>query len=134
MTELQMTAILFKLADIGVTGIAISYDGGGDSGSIESMVYTTEPCETSQDVENVIDDIFHAQGLDGIDTALHSEIQDYAYDILNDIEDWWNNEGGFGYMYIQVPSGKYHINNNIRIIETESFGHEGSLMDKTKDN
>lgn len=133
MTELQMTAILFKLADIGVTGIAISYDGGGDSGSIENMVYTTEPCETSQDVENAIEDIFHAQGLDGIDTALHSKIQDYAYDILNDIEDWWNNEGGFGYMYIQVPSGKYHINNNIRIIETESFEHEGSLMDKTKD-
>ena len=130
---MEVTGLLFKLADIGVTGIAISYDGGGDSGSIESIVYTTEPCETSQDVEDAIDDIFHAQGLDGIDTALHSEIQDYVYDILNDIEDWWNNEGGFGYMYIQVPSGKYHINNNIRIIETESFGHEGTLMDKTKD-
>ena len=53
--------------------------------------------------------------------------------ILNDIEDWWNNEGGYGDLCICIPSGKYIINNSIRITETEEFLHEGSLLEKAED-
>ena len=35
MTELELTSLLFQLADHGVTGIKVKYDGGGDSGDIE---------------------------------------------------------------------------------------------------
>jgi len=30
MTELEMTILLFKLADLGIKGIKVQYDGGGD--------------------------------------------------------------------------------------------------------
>ena len=53
-----------------------------------------------------------------------------AQSILNDIEDWWNNEGGHGVMSIMVPSGKYKINNTIYITETEDYFHEGDLLSK----
>ena len=56
MTELEMTSLLLKLADLGVTGIKVKYDGGGDSGAIEWIGYTTEKCDTPEDVNDNIDD------------------------------------------------------------------------------
>jgi hypothetical protein len=35
MTENELTGLLLKLADIGVTGVKVLYDGAGDSGAIE---------------------------------------------------------------------------------------------------
>ena len=55
MTELELTSLLFKLADLGITGIKVHYDGGGDSGAIEQIAYTTEKCDTPQDVDDEID-------------------------------------------------------------------------------
>ena len=133
MTELEVTGLLLKLANLGVTGIAVNYDGSGDSGSIENIVFTKESCATVQDVEIQIQDIWSAEGLDGINTAIRSDIEDYAYHFLEDIEDWYNNDGGFGNMYIHIPSGQYIINNNVRITDVESFEHEGNLMDKTRE-
>lgn len=133
MTQLEVTSLLLKLADLGVTGIAVYYDGSGDSGSIENIVFTRESCATAQDVENQIQDIWSAEGLGGIDTAIKSDIEDYVYHFLEDIEDWYNNDGGFGNMYIHIPSGQYIINNNVRITDVESFEHEGNLMDKTRE-
>ena len=40
MTEQELMQTLIQLADLGVTGIRISYEGGGDSGCIEDMMYT----------------------------------------------------------------------------------------------
>ena len=134
MTELEVTSLLIELANLDVTGIAISYDGSGDSGAIENIVYTREKCETSEDVESVIDDIWSGEGLSNVSQDAYIKIEAFAYDVLNDIEDWWNNEGGFGYMYIHIPTGKYHIANNVRITNVESFGHEGNLMEKTKED
>jgi hypothetical protein len=42
MTENNLTGLLLQLADRGVTGIKVQYEGGGDSGAIENVVYTTE--------------------------------------------------------------------------------------------
>ena len=43
MTEIELTSLLFRLADIGITGVKVRYDGGGDSGSIEWIGYTAKP-------------------------------------------------------------------------------------------
>jgi hypothetical protein len=53
--------------------------------------------------------------------------------LLNEIEDWWNNEGGYGTLCIMVPSGKYIINNHIRITDTEDYFHDGDLLSKAED-
>jgi hypothetical protein len=135
MTELELTSLLFQLADIGVTGIKVHYDGGGDSGSIDWIGYTKEPCATPEDVNDGIDDWDNDTNLAELDSSAYSLIEDFAQEkLLNDIEDWWNNEGGFGNLCICVPSGKYIINNSIRITETENYFHDGSLLEQTEND
>jgi hypothetical protein len=47
MTEQELTQTLIQLADLGVTGIRINYEGGGDSGCIEDIyVYRQRGCFT----------------------------------------------------------------------------------------
>jgi len=133
MTENEMTSLLFKLADLGVTGIKVKYDGGGDSGAIEWIGYTTEKCDTPEDVNDNIDDWENDSDLAQLDSEAYSLIENFADDILSDIEDWWNNEGGFGNLCICVPSGKYIINNHIRITDTEDYFHDGDLLSKTEE-
>ena len=136
MTELEMTGLLLKLADIGITGIKVHYAGSGDSGAIESIVYTTEELDEDEvDAFNELDTLSiwgTENNLSTLNSGLNSLIEDFVQDkLLNDIEDWWNNDGGEGEVLILVPSGKYQINNRIYITHTEGFQHDGSLLDKT---
>jgi hypothetical protein len=45
MTEIDMTGLLIKLANLGVTGIKVAYEGAGDSGSIEWVDNINTPTE-----------------------------------------------------------------------------------------
>ena len=137
MNEINMMGTLVKLADLGVTGIKVQYEGSGDSGAIENVVYTTEKMDEDEeaafdeinDIEVWGQDVSHLQELD---SGLSSDIANFVEEqLLNDIEDWWNNEGGYGSVCILIPSGKYKIYNDIRITQIESYFHEGSLIQKT---
>jgi len=130
MTEYELTSLLFQLADHGVTGIKVKYDGAGDSGAIEYIGYTTKPCETPEDVDDKVEDWADDSRLSNLGSDVYTKIEEFAYKLLDDIEDWWNNEGGWGDLCICVPSGKYIINNHIRITESEDYFHDGSLLDK----
>ena len=48
--------------------------------------------------------------------------------ILDNIEDWYNNEGGEGTVYIKIPSGEYHVDNQVRLIDYINYKHEGNLF------
>ena len=134
MTENELTGLLLKLADIGVTGVKVLYDGAGDSGAIEWIGYTKEPCKTPEDVNDNVDDWENDRVLAKISADAHNAIENFAQErLLDEIEDWWNNEGGWGEVCICVPSGKYIINNHIRITETEDYFHDGSLLDKVEE-
>jgi hypothetical protein len=134
MTETELTAVLFKLADLGITGVKVKYDGGGDSGAIEWIGITKEPCETPEEVCDRVNDWETESNLANIDGGLYSEIENFADEILSDIEDWWNNEGGYGDLCICIPSGKYVINNHVRITETEDYFHDGDLLSKIEED
>jgi len=139
MNETMMTSLLIQLADLGVTGIQIYYEGSGDSGCIDEVLYTTD--KLPEDEEKAFDKLRSlnsweegAKYLRNLDSGLSSDIENFAEEkILNDVEDWWNNEGGYGTMCILVPSGKYDVMNNIRITEVETFEHVGNLIDQTLD-
>jgi hypothetical protein len=132
MTENDMTGLLLKLADLGVTGIKIFYSGGGDSGALDDIVYTTKEIADIEDInylENYGEGVLK---LSDLDRALSSDIENFAEEqILNGIEDWWNNDGGYGVMLIAVPSGNYQINNTIYITDSHEYNHEGSLIDQS---
>lgn len=130
MTENELTGLLLRMADLGVTGIKVKYNGAGDSGAIEWIGFTTKPCETPEDVDDNMEDWGDDARLSNLGSDVYTQIEDFADTILSNIEDWWNNEGGWGDLCICVPSGKYIINNHIRITETEDYFHDGSLLDK----
>lgn len=131
MTELELTSLLFKLADLGITGVKVHYDGGGDSGAIEAIGYTAIPCATPEDVDGVVDVYDYNYTLSNLDDKMSKEIEEFAENkLLNDVEDWWNNEGGYGDLCICVPSGKYIINNHVRVTDTEDYFHDGSLLEQ----
>jgi hypothetical protein len=139
MNETMMTSLLIQLADLGVTGIQIYYEGSGDSGCIDEVLYTTD--KLPENLEDAFDKIRSlnswdedAKYLRNLDSGLSSDIESFAEEkILDSIEDWWNNEGGYGTMCILVPSGKYDVMNNVRITEVETFEHVGNLIDQTLD-
>ena len=132
MTENEMTGLLLQLADLGVTGIKIFYSGSGDSGDIDDVVYTTTKEVNFNDINNLTNYGENALYLTNLDHDLKDEITDFATSkLLDDIEDWWNNDGGYGNLLIKIPSGQYEINNTIYTTDTEDFHHDGDLISKT---
>jgi hypothetical protein len=139
MTEKEMTGLLLQLADLGVTGINVYYSGGGDDGAIETIVYTKEKLSNDEEAFETIASLdtwgSHVLNLKDLDSTLCNNIEEFAQDkLLNDIEDWWDAQGGHGNLCICVPSGKYNIYNHIYITHTEDYTHEGSLLNKTEND
>ena len=133
MTEEQLMEVLIQLADQGVTGIKIHYDGSGDSGAIERIVYTDIENAEFSDI-NLVSAWDTDKNLSKLNSAAYANIENFAHEvILDQIEDWWNNEGGYGDLLIKVPSGEYIVYNNVRVMEIEEFEHEGNLFRKTED-
>ena len=127
-----MTGLLLQLADLGVTGIKIIYSGGGDSGAIDEIIYTTEKVTCLEDLDDLDPYSENVLNLRDLSTSLYSDIEDFATSkLLDNIEDWWNNDGGYGVMLIKIPSGQYEISNTIYVTDTEEFGHDGDLISKT---
>ena len=132
MTENDMTGLLLQLADLGVTGIKIIYSGGGDSGAIDEIIYTTEEVTNLEDLDYLDPYSENVLNLRDLSTSLYSDIEDFATSkLLDEIEDWWNNEGGHGTVLIAIPSGDYTINNNIYISNTEEYIHNGNLINQS---
>ena len=131
MTEQELTQTLIQLADLGVTGIRINYEGGGDSGCIEDIMYTDKEGVSIGEVQNLPWD---SKNLRELNNELANNIENFSTDtILDTIEDWWNNEGGSGTLAILVPSGEYNVENNIRMVDYKEFVHEGNLFRKTEE-
>ncbi len=131
MAEQELTQTLIQLADLGVTGIRINYEGGGDSGCIEDIMYTDKEGVSIGEVQNLP---WNSKNLKQLNNELAINIENFTTDtILDTIEDWWNNEGGNGTLAILVPSGEYIVENNIRRIDYDEFVHEGNLFRKTED-
>ena len=128
MDKNSLEKIMFGLVSHGIKKVVVHYEGGGDSGAIEYVHATQDPDIGYYDLENWDDEYL----LGDIDIVLSNLIADYCQEmLLNDIEDWWNDEGGWGELCICIPSGKYIINNHVRFTETEDFFHKGSLIDKS---
>ena len=132
MTENDRTGLLLKVADLGVTGIKIFYSGSGDSGDIDDVVYTTIKEAAFNNIMNLSNHGEDVLYLANLNDELADKIKYFANEkILNDLEDWWNNDGGYGVMIIKIPSGEYEIANTIYVTDTEEFEHDGDLISKS---
>lgn len=99
-------AVIIKLKDIGVTYIESEYNGSGDSGQIDSIIYWTKG-----DGEQIKD----------IPNELHQVIENSFYKSLEDTMDWYNNEGGYGVIMFDLNDMTFKIDQHIRITNTEYY-------------
>jgi len=131
--KFKFASIINSLKDSGVSYIQIYYAGGGDSGCIEEIGYyckhqLTEEEVTYEEFKEWRDYGIHPNAMDYTPTTKFEEdIENWATEtILNNIEDWWNNDGGFGVLSINLEEGTYCCNNNCYRQEVDSYDHEGS--------
>lgn len=108
------------LKDEGVNIIYINYSGGGDEGYIDDISYYKE----------FIPDNFRESI--SIDITVNEKLEElfktYCSDqLLENIEDWYNNEGGYGHIIFNVNDKSYKIENNIYRQEVDTFSHNGEL-------
>lgn len=129
MKEVDITGFLFTLKDLGVTGIKVYYEGSGDEGAIEDILVTRD--EKFVDFESADDYFDHQTSLRDVYSGSIEDFETFIEEkLLSNIENWWNNEGGYGYVYILVPSGQYRIENSIKFIDYEHYFYEESLINK----
>jgi len=128
MAKVDLESMMIGLVNCGVKKVCVYYDGAGDSGSIESIRIST-------DLDTKFDDLkgwdSSATDLNDYNSDLYSMVYDFCSEqLLDDVEDWWNNDGGWGNVLIDVEEGTYKIENNIRITDYELYIHEGKMFEK----
>jgi len=118
------SAFMHILGFNGYHTIEVNYSGSGDSGDIDSinLLKYKEVYNYNSNIEDRIKEI----------TDCEEWVRNKADRILEQIEDWWNNDGGQGQMVIQIPSGTYVIYNNINVTDTESHEHSGNFLNETE--
>lgn len=125
-----ITLDLIKLDDMGVRYVIATYTGGGDSGQIDDYyVYYHEHISRDEDEIDIVYDKFSNWRNDKITctSEIPESIKDYFYELLDCVEDWYNNDGGHGTVILNVTTGKSKVFNHIHITTTESYEHNFQL-------
>ncbi len=129
--ENDLTQLLIKLQDEGVAYAYCYYAGGGDSGAIEEVYAFDNTYAGFFDVgdldvsHNTTGGTFYADY--ELSSGEDSILEDFFLTKLNDVEDWWNNDGGYGYMAIRLSDLEFKINNNCYYTQTEAYDHGGKM-------
>jgi hypothetical protein len=99
----------------GWKSIQISYDGAGDSGSVEEIqLYNSDEGPYG-----------HYEQLEGEE---YTKIEDAFYRLFDQsMGDWVNNDGGYGMLTINLEDGSYTNEVNYRTIEMDTI--EGFLSE-----
>jgi hypothetical protein len=116
------------------------YNGSGDDGAIEEIAsYTSEtilkhlkkPSLEEISLEDLIDKnpLWTDADSEEIDSECNKILEDIAYEHLNTVEDWYNNDGGEGTIIIDLQTNQHHIDNNVRYTTSQNFTHKGSFIE-----
>jgi hypothetical protein len=122
--EFEESFSLMGLKDLGIALLVAEFSGSGDDGAIDEINCYVNP-KIIYDEDGEIDFIDshgeHVSNLPEEDFGVNkqgrmSELIDniqnpIILNLLTDIEDWWNNEGGRGTFYLDLRTNRYMINN-----------------------
>jgi len=120
-----MKEIITKLIDINVAYILMVYDGSGDSGAIDEIQFLDE--EKNNLEAPRLNDKGQREMISLTSKEENAVIETYGYLLLDTVEDWCNNDGGYGEILIDVKALTYTIDNHIRRIEEDLYEHEGKI-------
>lgn len=108
------THVLFNLLAQGVIKIEVAYSGAGDSGAIDevALVLRDGPtCLPTSELSNLI--------------------ENYVYkNLLDDLDDWYNNDGGGGHLIIETADASYVCDHYVNVVNQLNTEHTGKFGDK----
>jgi len=114
MASLKTATLFAALKDAGVTNVNIRYDGGGDSGQVEDVEYEGTNLDHTS-----LNDKFEG---DLQDLATHILEQHYDYD-------WYNNDGGYGDIRIDLEGDTPEISIDGYVRTTEDAHESVDIVD-----
>jgi hypothetical protein len=133
MTTEYIQNALSKLKELGATEIMVSFDGCGDSGSIENIDIKRSDGTTMMD-ELIVDYPVRSSRYENGDwinevevkqMSINEVLESYCYDELEKTSiDWYNNDGGFGELRITLSdevSIELEVNQRYTEYSTYSF-------------
>jgi hypothetical protein len=114
--------VLLKYNMLGYKYIKILYSGGGDSGEIDEMYITKETIDD-------LHDTYNTEWVALIEDKDYGILQDFACEkIIEQYEDWWNNDGGSGSLIINLLNGDFKVINEIYYQQSDAFEHDGNIF------
>ena len=111
--NLEIDICLITLNLNGISHIEFSYSGAGDDGAIDSIGYFDE--NNKEIVQMWKDD------------SWHNILENIADEILCQITDWWNNDGGYGELTLNTLDGTYSIQNNVGSMTYTEESYKGTF-------
>jgi len=112
LSELRDLLLRIAIADpmSEVSTIEVKFSGGGDSGDIEDIAADPK----SDAVQKILDE----DEVNGLFNSILTEDADM---------DWWNNEGGFGTLTLNIRDKTIDLDMNINISSSESYPMHAQL-------
>ena len=130
-TDSGFTHILFNLAAQGYSHIKAVYSGYGDSGDVEEIYaikrggvnsMEEEYVDTVDDIENYQDEIGRGSDL------FHSIANNVTEQLLNNLDNWWDNDGGGGTLWISTDDAQFVCEHYVTIV---TYDREDSVATGT---
>lgn len=128
--KFDLATILALVRDHGVHYIGCTYDGGGDEGYIQSIVYASEKYEESfseGEIEEGTGDEGDIEFVHPKLKSIENSLEELFYVQLNKVENWWDNEGGYGTLLIDTATGEFKQHNATYTRTEENYNHVGKF-------
>ena len=125
-------SIIMTLMHNGVNYVGINYSGGGDSGAIDEIFLFKNLDENAIQTGKLPDDYHYNKeeypNIEEVKIDINmNAIENLFFPHLDKIEDWWNNEGGYGSAVLDLQRMMLQIDNNTYYTEVQSFDHSIEL-------
>ena len=120
--ELSIKVLFASLVEKGIAVVEIDFDGSGDSGSIEEDNAKFYQAGNDGELTLIEDENLISEDIQKQLTKLGYHILDRYYDY-----DWYNNEGGYGTININLQERKWDIEGYQRIESVEEANEDGEL-------
>ena len=117
-TQLEKDVCLIILNLNGISYVEFSYSGSGDDGAIDDICFLN----INKDNINLNENSYI-----NIDDIKYNILEDTADELLCQITDWWNNDGGYGDLTLNTLDGTYSIQNNVGSMTYREESYEGDF-------
>lgn len=138
MKKVEKRAAILEAKEKGATHVVFFFSGGGDSGAMDEK-YLIDSNITDDNGDSIIDEdgnLLFAPNSPEFDKVKEGigNISDDHWKILEeniegcyDDHDWWNNDGGYGYLILNLTDFTYRVNYNIYYTESKEEVSSGKL-------